>query len=436
MQWAQACAGVGLSLMFAASSAIAGQVELSIENRIGGDSNVFRTAEPDARKRDGTWEFSPSIGAREGRGDLTYQFNYRPVYRNFFKTQGIDGVDHNAFGKLSWSPNEFERIEVGGNYYNGRLLRQDLVPVGSVTAFDVNDRTRLKQSSAYVDFDRQITPRFAMGFQGNFDDFDGATDPNSQTDSRSYTGRLTSNYALDPLTKVGLSVSAKRRENRAIDADVFFPPAIPGDPSIKSVVPRASSKSDVFDMLASISRAISPTIRFSAQIGPSLIRQQQFPGQSHRQPPGGASFDHEDDRSVNLFASASLSKEWRTSNLSISYVRSEARTASTSSGSSITDSIQLDGDYRVNDRITLRTFGYWNQLDQAISQQGGLGRFKLRIVSAIETIEVSLSRRVLLIGQYNYTWQENDNGGPGRAPRAYYHIGFVGIRYTFEPLEY
>ncbi len=109
MQRAHVCAGLGLGFMLAASSTYAGEVQLSVENRIGGDSNVFRAANsriddgtpPEVHTaadkiHDGTIDISPTLGVHDDDEDISYGLNYAPTYRNFLKTSGIDGVDHRA----------------------------------------------------------------------------------------------------------------------------------------------------------------------------------------------------------------------------------------------------------------------------------------------------------------------------------------------------
>ena len=430
MQRALVCAGLGLGFMLAASSTYAGEVELSVENRIGGDSNVLRAENPDA---DGTWELTPRFGVHDDGENVYYGLGYQPTYRNFFETAGIDGVDHYADGRVGWAITPADRIDVTGSYYNGRLLRSDIV-AGSLNTVDLNDRAQLKQSNATLSYRRTLSNRLSLGLTGAFDDFDAPTKLGSQTDSRAYTGRISANYDLSPLTEVGLLASVRRRENRAVDSALG-----PMNPNTGTTpfLPRVSSSTDVWDVLFSASRILTPTIRVSAQVGPSFLRQQQFPGSSKKPVPGGAIFDHEESRNVSVFASASMTKEWKASDLSFSYVRSEARSGSVSSGSSISDQVSLNGNYRINDHWVLRALGSWNRLDQIVSEQGAQGKATLTGYQAIGTVEYALSRRILLIGQYSFYRQVNDSGlQGGLASFIDSHIGFLGIRYTFEPLAY
>ena len=99
---AQCCAVVGFGLMLAAASTEARELEFSVENRITGDSNVFRS-ESD-RVADGYYSLAPRIVVREDNSKLNYEFSYRPTYETYFETSGIDGFDHRGKGVLSWRP--------------------------------------------------------------------------------------------------------------------------------------------------------------------------------------------------------------------------------------------------------------------------------------------------------------------------------------------
>ena len=75
---AQTCAVLGFGLMLAAASTEARELELSVENRIVGDSNVFRTSSDE--RSDAYYALSPRILVREGNSKLDYEFSYRPTY--------------------------------------------------------------------------------------------------------------------------------------------------------------------------------------------------------------------------------------------------------------------------------------------------------------------------------------------------------------------
>lgn len=421
MQRARFCAGLGIGLMLSASSTFAGQVELSVENRIGGDSNVFRSQnDPQTnsnRKSDGTYEISPRIGFRETGGDLHYLFDYIPTHRTFFETSGIDGFDHIAHGNVSWLPSPIDRLEVSGSHFNTRQIRTEDVGSGAAGNFNVSDRQRIRQSNAEIDYEHSLSPILAVGLTGDFYDFDAGTNPQSQTDSRAYTGQAFTRYKLGPLTEVGLTFLGRLRQNRAVGPF------------------RVTTRSNVWNVLGSVSRTITPTMNVSLQVGPSIIRQQQFAGGAIN-PSTGQRYLREEDFSINVFASASATKQWQTGDASLSYVRSEQRSGSVATGSSISDQVQLNANHRLNDNWVLRGVVLWNRLDQLNTQEGNDARFVQTFVRSSQTVEWAVSRRITLIGRYTYVWQQNETSAAGFSNKVNVHLGYFGIRYTFEPLSY
>ena len=425
MQRAHYCAGLGIGSMLAMSSAYAGELDLSIENRIGGDSNVFRSEDP---TEDGTHEISPRVAVRDDSENFAYSADYQPTYRSFFRTSGIDGLDHLAHGRLSWSFTPVDRIEATGSYVNGRQFVYGDGNVGNVTTFDVNDRERIRQSDLNLGYRRALTQRLSLRLDGDLEDFDASgTDDQSQNDSRSWTGRVSTRYALDPRTEVGLIVSGRRRDNLAVGRF------------------RVSTSTDVWDVMGSVSRELTPTINVSIQAGPSLIRQQQLPRGAvifipnvcdDTSPGPCVPYGKDESSDVTFFAAASASKQWKTSNLDFSYVRSEARSGNVQSSSSIADRLQLDVVHRFNDRWNVRALAGWDRLNQIFEQQGESGKVTLTSYRTTGTVEFVLNRHVLLIGQYTFFRQKNDFSSGSNSNAIDFHFGSASVRFTFEPIPY
>ena len=136
MSRAQVCASIlGLGLMLTASSTEARELELFLETRLGGDSNVFRRAEDPADqnldpKAAGTWEISPRLTLRDEQDELEYDFRYQPTYERFFAVEDggndddISGFDHLAAGDFVWRVSPITSIGGNGRFSRQRRLRE------------------------------------------------------------------------------------------------------------------------------------------------------------------------------------------------------------------------------------------------------------------------------------------------------------------------
>lgn len=420
MRVARFCAGMGLGvLMLASTSTRAGQVELSVENRLGFDSNVFRSTN---ETEDGTHEISPMLVVREARDPLEYRFEYRPTYRTFMRTSGIDGADHIARGVVDWDVTPVDNLRLSGSHYNGRQFLTEAVDLGTTTAFEVNDRERIRRSDANLAYGRLLTPTLRLGLDFDFDDFDASgTSERSLTDSRAYTGRVSIMHSLGPRLAIGLVGSGRWRDNRAVEPD---------EVSV-STVPPASSRTNVWDLLGSIEYRVTPTIDAAVQAGPSFIRTQQYPN-------GVPGLLHTDDTSTTFFAVGSLSKRWQAGDATLSYVRSEARSANVASSSSISDVVSLDVDHRLSERWSVGGTVGWDRLEQISKQQGLSGRFRVEAIRNALRLDFTWTSRVRLLAQYRFVRQETSNNsfGGNDSTRIDVHLAFVGLRYSFEPLSY
>lgn len=432
MRRARICAGMGFFVMSLASSTWAGQAELSIENRFGFDTNVFRGVE--GQVEDGTHEITPRVALRDEETSLGYAFEYQPTYRTFFKTSGIDGMDHSARGRTTWAITPADRIEASGSYVNTRQFVFGDRTIGNVNTFDVNDRERIRQSDAHLGYRHVFDPRWSTSVDAFLDDFDAAgTDEQSQNDSRAFTGRFSTQYALTERLQLGTSVSARRRDNRAVG---LF---------------RASSLTDVWDVMGSIAYDVSPTIAVSVQAGPSFIRQQQVARGAYFEIPGACDentppsdpfstcvrFPKDESDDVTVFAALNASKKWKASVLNFSYVRSEARSGTATSSSSIADRIEVDLFHQWSDQWTARALFGWDQYDQLFRQQGDdEGKLLLQSYRAVGTVEYAFSKRILLIGQYSFVRQQTRFSDAPSPDDVDVHMGYVGLRFTFEPISY
>ena len=122
MRRAFVCALLGSTLMLAAASTEARELNFLVDSNLGLDTNVFqRVAKP---KLDGYWEFSPRVAVSDERDTLEYDVSYRPTLQTFFSTNRINGWDHYGKADLDWRPTKADSISFGGSVVSSRIVRQ------------------------------------------------------------------------------------------------------------------------------------------------------------------------------------------------------------------------------------------------------------------------------------------------------------------------
>jgi hypothetical protein len=396
------CAVLGFGLMLVAASTEAREVELSIENRMGADSNVFRTSSN--RTGDGFYAISPRLVLRERNSKLNYNFSYIPTYETYFETSGIDGFDHRGRANISWRPTAADSLGLNGSYTNRRSLDND---DGSGSSLQASDRERVQRSDVSFSYSHALNEALSVQTGAAFTDLEFSRD--TSTDSRSYSGQLGTQYVLNPITVVGMNVTFRRREDR-------------GDGS------QFRTETDIWNVGASIRRALTPTLSISAQAGPSFFRSEQ------RSPLPGVPTTTSD--STSYFASLVVEKSWQRSDLDASYTRSESA-GSGNSSSSIVDNVSLNFEHKLNRRLTFRILGSWIQ-SKEISEVSGTSRRKTTQYRVRTSLTQRITRQLSVIGHFLYLNQDQNRtqttGGSGSESIGDVYVGFLSLRYTFDPV--
>jgi hypothetical protein len=400
---AQCCAVLGFGLMFAAASTEAREVEFSVESRIGGDNNVLRTSAN--RVADGFWALSPRVVVREGNSRLDYDFSYRPTYETYFTTSGIDGFDHWGRGILSWRPTAADTVGFSGDFTSRRSLR--LEDQSGPLNLVASDRERIQRSEAQLSYNHALGVDLSVQASATFNDVDYSK--STSVDSRAYSGRLGTQYVLDPVTVVGLAGTFRQRESRGVGFQF-------------------TTETDIWDVSASFRRALTPTLSLSAQAGPSFIRTTQ-------KAPFGL-FPDEKSRSTSYFAAVVIDKTWRRSNLEASYTRSDTSGGGTSS-SSITDKVSLSFNHRLSRQLYFRISGSWLQ-SKEISDRPGGRRQETTQYRAFTTLTRTITSQLSIVGLFSFFIQDQKQGAltAGSDSIGGVYSGFLSLRYTFDPVVF
>ena len=407
---AHVCAVLGIGLMLAAAEAHAGEVELSVDSRIGGDSNVVRTSQE--KKKDGFFEFGPRLTVREERKTLNYDFSYNPRYQVYFDTSGINGVDHRATGAIRWQPTPTDTFSVNSEFdsIRQRILTDNSSATNPSQALEPSDRERIQRADAQVSYDRRLNSLWSIQASAGLDDLD-YTKQSGLIDSRSFTGQIGTQYVWDSRTTLGLSGLFRRRKNRGLDSRF-----------------QGSSKTKVFNIGASIEHRFSPSLTVSLSGGPSFIETKQ----TNPLPFGLPDLRDKSD-SASFFAAATISKSWRRSNASASYTRSESGSGG-SVRSSIADAVRINFSHNFSRRWNIQLGGVWTQREE-LSADRNFEDADSTDYLALVSLRREITRRLFLIGQYMF--QDNQQNGPSRSVSiGNVHTGSLSLRYVFDPYRY
>jgi len=399
---------LGFVLMWPATALQARELELSIGQRIGGDSNVLRTEEREIE--DGFYELAPTLVAREGRQeDLSYVIRYAPRYRAFFETDGINGVDHAQSARFDWQANPRDRFTLEQSFSSTRTRRIESGLFSGAT-IEAEDRDRVQRAEVNPGYSHAFTPRWFGNLGLEFQDFD--FDTRGIVDNRAYGASLGTTYGIFESTRVGLNVSGRFREARGLDSQNEL-----------------SSENWSGSVAGSISHSFSPTFDLSLQIGPSLIRSE----------PDSDSVDSTTD--ISFFASASLEKRWREASLSVSYTRSESGGAGAVT-SQVLDAVNVTARYDPRPDWHFELIGRWTQRQTlsdvdltgppfTVANQQDFQSFQAQ-ARASHRLTKHIFVRADLIYQNQQTDQDSSSGsGSSRTIDTF--SGFVSLEYQFDP---
>ena len=443
MSRAQVCASIlGLGLMLTASSTEARELELFLETRLGGDSNVFRRADDPADqnldpKAAGTWEISPRLTLRDEQDELEYDFRYQPTYERFFAVEDggndddISGFDHLAAGDFVWRVSPVASIGGNGRFSRQRRLREGFQDLSVLPdpPLEQTDNEYVQRSRGTVYFNRAFTPSTSIQGSYTFDDFD--ISEQQQGDSRLHSVSGGGSYAITQHTRVGANATFRTRATKAsFDPD----PTNSGTP--ETDIRESRSQTDTFDISFSIEQALSPHLSVSVAVGPSFFDTRD------ENSLGDVSFNTDD----SVFAAITVTRQLQRGELELSYTRSEGGGGGATAATSILDSLTGTAVYRPTRRWVLRGRLGWTHR-ATISSDAFLGR---DIRTDWLTASVNAQRRVTqnfsIIGTFRYGWSRLDDFQPGvflsptvflasRSTRTTNETiqGTIALRYIFDP---
>ena len=402
----------------------AGEVIIGLENRIAGDSNVFRSIEGGSRRieRDGIWEVTPSIQVRETQRELNYSLDYRPVFEAYFTQPGIDGWDHSQRSSLDWNISGKDQVGIVQSFRRARNVREfETGEFDSVNEFvlDESDRERITRSSVSAFFSRQWSPaaQFRLGVDFNDVEFNSARN----LDSRSYSANASVNYVPVDRWTLGVAGVGRIRQTEGLqindeDNDPLNPLSLLNDRGI------ARENAYIGNLVGTVAHKLTETIDLSLQVGPTLIWSKRF-AQDVRLDP-------------SFFAAAEVRKAWQKGSAQLTYTRSESGSAG--DGSVIVDSVRLTltvSPFRrlnllgVLEYTTRDSFSFFTAGGQSLIESSQVDNY-----SAVTTIRYQLAENVIL--RANARYREFQRNGSQTDATTRVISGFVALQYRFDPWQF
>lgn len=408
MLHARFCAVLGFALMLAATQANARELRLSVDNNIGGDSNIFRrSANPRA---DGLFEFSPRALVRNTQDTLEYEFSYRPTYQAYLSTAGISGFNHNGRGDVEWRPSPTNTFAFGGSIVNSRIVRlidsdSGLAPSDpDQNLLVVSDSARSTRSRANFGYRRSFSPAQSAQIDFRFDDT--AFNDRENIDSRGYSVSIGSTRVLNERTQAGLSFTGLGRDSRAVGL-------------------RPGSRTRTIDVSLSLVRAITPSLDLNARAGPSFIRTKQFTA---------SNMQLASSKDISYVADVSLTKRYHLSTGSLQYTRFQSGSGGDAS-TSIVDTVNLRINQQLGREWIFNLNLGWTQREQ-ISALGPEAVTRFRLYSLATTAEYRISRGFSILGRFSLQRIENDQSNLDKPLVTDVVVGGITFRYSFDPIQF
>lgn len=334
---------VGCTLLSGASPMGGHEVQLGVDQTIGGESNVFMSLEDPIAA--GLYTLSPRIRAKGKLGGFVngeYRASYTPSYRVYVVDPGVDAFDNSVEAGVSLDLARQDRLTATASYLEVDSIQglSETNPDGSfdILAENVGGVTRAFGGVGYT---RSLSRRSQFSLQGNFQDYGYDSSGNVGNKSVGFTASYTS--ARSPRLTLGGSLTARHR----IFDDVFV--ERDNDPTPLKI---EGSRVTVTNLNVLGSYRVSPTLTFKFEGGPSLIR--TSPGRIADRPKAAP------DDDLTYFATMSLVRDFKKSKLRLGYERSEDPSAGLNR-TSVSDTVSLRLSHRLREEWDLSGSAGWSR---------------------------------------------------------------------------
>nr|MCS5636096.1 hypothetical protein [Myxococcota bacterium] len=336
---------VGCALLSGASPMGGHEVQLGVDQAIGGESNVFFREDPIAA---GLYTLSPRIRAKGKLGGFVngeYHASYTPSYRVYVVDPGVDAFDNSVEAGVSLDLARQDRLTATASYLEVDSI-QGLSETNPDGSFDIlaDNVGGVIRAFGGVGYTRSLSRRSQFSLQGNFQDYGYDSSTNVGNKSVGFTASYTS--ARSPRLTLGGSLTARHRIFDDVERVFLVPVAGPTRVKIEG------SRVTVANLNVLGSYRVSPTLMFNFEGGPSLIRTSRggIAGLPKAAP----------DDDLTYFATMSLVRDFKKSKLRLGYERSEDPSAGLNR-TSVSDTVSLRLSHRLREEWDLSGSAGWSR---------------------------------------------------------------------------
>lgn len=195
-------------LMCTLAPATAHQVQLGVEQGLDVDSNSFASSLDPIT--DGLYRLTPVFTLEQPDSEFTYFVKYRPIYSAYFRTDGVNGVDHSLRASASHQLDPRDVLRFQANFLRVRGIRSttltgatgetEVVPtiLGTTQRFDAN-----------LSIDHNFSARSVGSLALRYDRSD--YDDSLNVPNQAYGARTQITRALSQRLVAGLNLDARYR---------------------------------------------------------------------------------------------------------------------------------------------------------------------------------------------------------------------------------
>lgn len=184
------------------------QVQIGVEQGVDVQSNAFGSRVSPVT--DGRYRLIPVVTLEQPDSDFTYFLRYRPIYSGYFRSDGINGVDHQIRATSSYQFDARDIIRLESNFFRARGIRSNTFTdaAGQLDSIPTLAGTT-QRFDAELSLDHAFSSRTTgtMGVRYNRWDYSDS----SNVDNQGYGARLQLTHAPTARWSVGANVDGRYR---------------------------------------------------------------------------------------------------------------------------------------------------------------------------------------------------------------------------------